>query len=99
MQTQDAPNVRLPQEPDKHLEAQLALFTIRAAEIFDSVLTGRMLMVDAADLLHDASVSSGLDAAVGTDAIQKLMVAAFASASADRDRALATSTTTNGERP
>jgi hypothetical protein len=83
--TLDDPNVSTP-SADKVLAAQLALFTIRAAEIFDSVMTGRMLMVDAADLLQDASVSSGLDDAVGTDAIQKLLAAAFASASASRDK-------------
>lgn len=43
-------------------------------------------MVDAADVLYDASVASGLEASVGTDQIQKLMAAAFASASASRDR-------------
>lgn len=97
MQTPDTPNVR-PVQEDKHLAAQLSLFTLRAAEIFDKVLTGKMLMPDAADLLHDASISSGLDAAVGTDQVQKLLAAAFASASADRDRALATSTTNQTEK-
>jgi hypothetical protein len=71
---------------DYQLNAQLDLFAIRAAEIFDRVLTGKMLMVDAADLLFDASVASGLDANVGTDQVQKIMAVAFASASAERDK-------------
>jgi hypothetical protein len=95
----NTPNVAEPQERDSMLAAQLALFTIRAAEIFDRVLTGKLLMVDAADLLFDASVASGLDAAVGTDQIQKLLACAFASASAERDRALTAFTATEGEKP
>lgn len=71
---------------DPHLNAQLDLFAVRAAEIFDRVLTGKILMCDAADILHDASVASGLEASVGTDQVQKLMAVAFASASASRDR-------------
>ena len=71
---------------DHQLSAQLKLFTIRAAEIFDRVLIGQMLIIDAADILYDASVASGLEASVGTDQIQKLMACAFASASASRDR-------------
>ena len=71
---------------DHQLSARLNLFAIRAADIFDRVLTGKMLMYDAADLLYDASVASGLEASVGTDQIQKLMACAFASASASRDQ-------------
>jgi hypothetical protein len=71
---------------DCQLSAQLDLFTIRAVEIFHRVLAGEILMVDAADLLYDASISSGLDASVGTNTVQKVMAAAFASASAERDK-------------
>jgi hypothetical protein len=71
---------------DPQLSAQLQLFVIRAAEIFGRVLAGRMLIIDAADLLYDASIASGLDASVGTDTVQKIMAAAFASASAERDK-------------
>ena len=71
---------------DSHLNAQLDLFAIRAAEIFDRVLTGHMLILDAADILYDASIASGLEASIGTDQVQKLMACAFASASASRDR-------------
>jgi hypothetical protein len=71
---------------DSQLSAQLRLFAIRAAEIFDRVLICKMLIVDAADILYDASIASGLDASVGTDQVQKIMAAAFASASAERDK-------------
>jgi hypothetical protein len=65
---------------------QIKLFAIRAAEMFDRVLTGKMLMCDAADILYEASIASGLESAIRTDQVQKLMAAAFASASASRDR-------------
>jgi hypothetical protein len=52
---------------DSQLSAQLRLFAIRAAEIFDRVLICKMLIVDAADILYDASIASGLDASVGID--------------------------------
>ena len=68
------------------LGAQLDLFAIRAADIFHRVLAGKMLMLDAADLLYDASIASGLDESVGTDLVQKVMAAAFATASAERDK-------------
>jgi hypothetical protein len=71
---------------DHQLTAQIDLFAIRGAEIFDRVLTGHMLMCDAADILYDASVASGLEASIGTDQVQRLMAAAFASASASRDK-------------
>lgn len=87
MSDPNTPNVGEPQG-DKVLDAQLALFALRASQIFDRVLTGKLLMVDAADLLQDAAIASGLDAAVGTDAVQKILACAFASASAERDRAL-----------
>lgn len=77
-----------PQEPDKLLAAQLNLLALRASQTFDHVLAGRMLLIDAADMLADAACASGLTAAVGTDAIQKLLACAFASASAERDRAV-----------
>lgn len=66
--------------------AQAELFAIRAAEIFGNVLSGKMLMLDAADILYDASISSGLESAIGTDSVQRIMAAAFASASASHDR-------------
>jgi hypothetical protein len=72
---------------DRVLAGQLSLFTIRAGEVFDHVLAGRMNLLDAADMLADAACASGLTAAVGDDAIQKILSAAFASASAERDRA------------
>ena len=65
---------------------QIELFAIRAAEIFEHVLTGKMLICDATDVLHDAAVYSGLEDAIGPDNVQRLMCAAFASASASHDR-------------
>ena len=65
---------------------QIELFAIRAAEIFDRVLTGKMLMCDAADILYDASVASGLEFSIGADNVQKILVAALASASASHDQ-------------
>lgn len=78
--------VQAPRSDDAVLSMRLSLFCLRAAEVFDSVLAGRILMVDAADMLHDASVSSGLADAVGHDAVQKMLCAAFANASASRDK-------------
>ena len=82
----DPSNVSTPRSADKVLAAQLALFTIGAAETFDRVLTGKLLMPDAADLLQDAAIASGLADSIGINALQKLMAAAFASASASRDK-------------
>lgn len=67
-------------------DAQLKLFVIRAAQVFDHCLAGTMAIIDAADLLHDAATASGLVARYGEDGIQKVMAAAFASASAERDK-------------
>ncbi len=77
---------------DTKLAAQLDLFCMRAAQIFDHVLAGRLPMIDAADMLHTAACASGLAAAVGEDAIQKMLAAAFASAAQDQSPALAAST-------
>lgn len=40
-------------------------------------LLGRILMADAADILHDAALANGLYDAFGVDQIQELMAAAF----------------------
>lgn len=74
------------QQAQKRLDAQLRLFSIRCAEVFERVLSGKLGMLDAVDMLHDASIASGLDDSVGTDAVQRVMSAAFASASASRDK-------------
>jgi hypothetical protein len=65
---------------------QIELFAIRAAQIFNRVLSGKLLIIDAADILYDAAVASGLESAIGTDNVQKIMACAFASASAERDQ-------------
>jgi hypothetical protein len=74
---------RLPEERDKKLAAQLELFTTRAVQIFEGVEAGRILMVDGADLLHDAAEASGLIAAIGEDNLQRLLAACFANATQD----------------
>jgi len=86
MNPSNRPNVRALQDRDKNLAAMLKLFCLRASQTFDHVLAGRMLMIDAADMLADAACASGLTAAVGDDAIQKMLAAAFASASAECDK-------------
>ena len=43
-------------------------------------------MIDAVDLLADAACASGLTAAVGDDAVQKMLAAAFAAAVSEGDR-------------
>jgi hypothetical protein len=63
----------LSEERDKKLAAQLELFTTRAVQIFEGVEAGRILMVDGADLFHDAAEASGLIAAIGEDNLQRLL--------------------------
>jgi hypothetical protein len=80
------PDLNSPPAATAQWPAQAELFCIRSIEIFEHVLSGKMLMCDAVDLLYDASVASGLELAIGPDAVQKLLVASFASASASHDR-------------
>jgi hypothetical protein len=51
---------------------QAELFAIKCTEFADRVAAGRIALLDAVDLLHDAAVSSGLVEAIGDDAVQAL---------------------------
>lgn len=75
---------RLPSRP--LLQRQLEQFTIRAVEIFGAVVEGRTNLFDGVDLLHNAAVASGLADAIGEDSLQRLLVAAFATAAAETER-------------
>ena len=78
--------MQAPHTSDATLSRQLELFAVRASEVFDRVLTGKLTLIDGVDLLADAACASGLTASVGDDAVQKMLAAAFASASASRDK-------------
>ena len=58
--------------------AQLELLALRAIEMADRITAGNVGFLDGVDLIYDAACASGLVDAVGDDAIQKLMAAAFA---------------------
>jgi hypothetical protein len=61
-------------------QKQMKLFAIRASELADRVSNGQIAFLDAIDLAYDAAIDSGLVDAIGDDAVQKILAAAFANA-------------------
>jgi hypothetical protein len=57
---------------------QIKLFAIRCSELADRVAAGQMSFIDAIDTAYSAAIWSGLIDAIGDDAVQKVMQAAFA---------------------
>jgi hypothetical protein len=55
------------------------LFALRTSELADRVSQGRLPFIDAVDMAYSAAQWSGLVDAIGDDAVQKIMAAAFGS--------------------
>lgn len=69
-----------PTQAENRAARQLELFAHRCFDFSDQVAAGKVDFLDAVDVLQDAAVASGLEAAVGMDVVQAVMCAAFANA-------------------
>jgi hypothetical protein len=67
-----------PTQELKRAARQLELFAHRCFDFSDQVAAGKVDFLDAVDVLQDAAVASGLEAAVGMDVVQAVMGTAFA---------------------
>ena len=67
--------------------AQLELFAIRCSELAERVVAGNIAFINAVDMAYSAAEWAGLIDAVGDDAVQKVMAAAFINTPRGRDEA------------
>jgi hypothetical protein len=64
---------------------QIELFAIRTSELADRVAHNEIDFLDAVDMAASAAIWSGLADAIGIDATQKIMAAAFANSNSNEE--------------